>query len=334
MKKYPILLLLPMLCLTSCDIHRDSFHSEFYHDYKNSYLTFTLKEKTNEPIAPGTGQFADYTYESYLNFYFDEKNNYIKELTYKKRDGYVAIYFKKNSIDYHLIKSMYGFDINEPLSSIDLNSGLGVYDICSFYGGLNIMCPSIEKPKSRLIFKDFSVLSDEIYNSKHLLVGLISYVDVYEGDNKLLTTYYHYSLDDFKPVNFYQKEIYYHPYPPESPTKTFSIFPYEGEFLNYYYEGEIMGNFFSNKYLNTYFPMLNENYNDCYGLSLSNFRFEILREDQRYLLIPTYAVEENPESWGRYLETINSFRDNLVYKNLEEETISYIKVPFNSLYLA
>ena len=196
-----------MLCLTSCDIHRDSFHREFYHDYKNSYLTFTLKDKY-EIMAPGDGFFSDFDYEEYLDFYFnenDDDDHNIKELTYKKRDGYVAIYFKENSIDYHLIKSMYGFDINEPLSSNELNSGLGVYDICLEYNALNYICPLIEKPKSRLIFKDFDSLTSDVYNSNHLLVGLISYVDVYEGDNKLLTTYYHYSLDDFKPVNFYQK---------------------------------------------------------------------------------------------------------------------------------
>ena len=313
MKIMPFLSLISIILLNSCNYYSDSFHKEFYDGTDKSYETFGYDHSY---FYSDGNMFVENDWSTYLNSYFKKDN--LKTLSYKNREGYVAIYFKSIESDKNITS------ISNLLSKNYSNRGLNhIYDLVTF---TNYCYKDLKNDDgySRLIFKDFSELNESVYDCDHHLAAIISYVDVFEGDRKLYTTYTHYALDTFKTLDFVTYELNGDLAPELRSNRTYSFFPNEGNFLNFVPGNSKGGNLFESKYLNTFFK---------FGLSnqttLSSFRLEII--DDNYLLIPKYAVEENHNSWGEYIKVFASEDINIVSKEHHTGSIEYYKVSVDEL---
>lgn len=324
MKKQLFLLPAILLC-ASCNYQSNSFHREFFHNSKKAYLTFCPR-RSEERNLPGTGFNDDDPYSYYLDEYLNSDESY-KELTYKKRDGYLAIYMKISDTE----KTEY-FEKGY-FESDEFKSGLEIYYISQKFDALNRR-EGIKNGTSRYVFKDFKQLDERVYEHKETLTSIISYVDVFDGGNKLYTTYIHYNLETFKSEDFYFDVITYTGDPSLANDKTYSSFPHEGTFISKVYpDSDVDSNFFSSKYLNTYFPILKDNHKNLFIVSLSNFRLETIIDNQiKYILIPNYAIEENESSWGKYLDSIIDIDNERITKKHHTGNITYIKVPISKLH--
>ena len=310
--------------LCSCSLNNNSFHREFYHGNKESLQTFTRMIDIDDS-APGSS-LNDWNYSKYLDVLIgkDTGDFEFKEYTYKMRPGYVGIYFdiSKTEID------------NLQLSELEESKNISAfYSLVGMFNLYNIQNPSIKDGYSRLSFKDFTTLTPDVYLKNKNLVALISYVDVFEGENKVYTTYYHYNTETFLSEDFFTFELLAGRDPALGKIyKTYSSFPQEGTFLNINVSKQLRGNYFSEKYLNTFLPIIKNNAGSGISLALSSFRFETETiNDEKYIYIPKYLLEENPESWGEYLSLITSKDNEIITKSHHTGSIEYYKVALNCL---
>jgi hypothetical protein len=318
MRKYLILSLIGITLLSGCKNYNDSFHKEFYDKTNKSYQTFEGEYN----IRPGVSH-GDISYVGILDSYFSNTQDIgkLKTLTYKKRSGYTGIYFKTYDSDK---KDELAYSFTYALTSDYYTLSEKSVAIYGFVAAFNFIAKenkNIKDGYSRLVFKDYDTLSNDIYKHKYPVIGLISYLDIYEGENKLFTTYLHYDLETFETIDFQQITLDSGAMPEYWQDKIYSTFPHEGTFLNYVRNDIETANIFSTKYLNT-FKKTKFN-NSC----LSSFRFELLDNS---LLIPEYCMEESAELWGDYLDVISSTKEKVTREH-HSGTISYYKVSLEDL---
>ena len=311
MKKIPLLSLISIILLTSCEFYSDSFHREFFDGTNKSYELFSYDYLSNR--TPGAMN-TEWYYSKYLNYYFSGEKTF-KSLEYKMREGYVGIYFKTFDEDSH------------PETFIDIKENIEERHINYLYNMVataNYLAKEtkIKDGYSRLVFKDFPTLDKSVYDSKYHLAALISYIDVYEAGKKLYTTYIHYRLDTFEKYDISTIQLNTGADPVYWERRTYSLFPIKGTFLNFINDDPNTINHFSERYLNLPFKFSNDNPKRIF--TLSSFRIELI--DNTHLLIPKYAIEENPESWGEYLPTIINEGNNIVLRQHHTGDIAYYKV--------
>lgn len=316
MKKIPLLSLISIILLTSCEFYSDSFHREFYDGTNKSYELFSYDYLSN--CTPGAMK-KEWYYSKYLNYYFSGEKTF-KSLEYKMRDGYVGIYFKTFDED------------SRPETFIGINENIEERYINYLYNLVATANYLAKETKtkdgySRLVFKDFPTLDKSVYDSKYHLAALISYIDVYENGKKLYTTYMHYRLDTFKKYDISTTQLNTGADPMYWETRTYSLFPNEGTFLNFIGDDPNTINHFSERYLNLPFKFSNDNEKRIY--TLSSFRIELI--DNTHLLIPKYAIEENQQSWGFYLSEITKDTNEIVFKQHFNDDIEYYKVSLSDL---
>ena len=319
MNKHLIFYLTTVLLLSSCQGYNDSFHNEFYDNTNKSYQTFEGEYDTRPGVC-----YSDISYVGVLDSYFSndfDTSSIVKTLTYKKRSGYTAIYFKTFDSDKN-DESAHGlsYALTSDYYSLSEKSE-AVYGIVAAFNSISTENEKIKDGYSRLVFKDYEHLSEDIYDNTYPIIGLISYLDVYEGDNKLFTTYLHYDLETFKTIDFEQITLDTGAMPDYWKEKIYSTFPHEGTFLNYVGEDIENANVFSKKYLNTFKKTKFKK--SC----LSSFRFELLDNS---LLIPEYCMEESKVLWGKYLDVISNTQEK-VTRNHHSGTINYFKVSLDDL---